>query len=106
VRGAEFPIFFGLLMAPPLLLGFATLVLLRQRFARSAGLVKLGAAAIVLASSLTLGVIVIGPAWLGRYLGVRDMHVFGVNVSSAPFAFLAVGVAVVSVLAWAARGRR
>lgn len=103
MRVAEFLIFFAFLLAPPLFLGFLALALLRRRFARSSSLVKLGTGAAVLAGALALGAVMLGPTWLGRYIGVKDFQLFGAHLSWAPFAFIAVGAAVALVMVWATR---
>lgn len=95
--------FFGFLMVPPLLLGLLALALLRQRLARGSSLLKLGVSVTVLSGALALGAVVVGPAWLGRYVGMRDFQLFGAQLSWAPFAFIAVGAAVSAVLALARR---
>jgi hypothetical protein len=101
VRGFEFIIFFSFLLVPPLLLGLLALALLRQRLARGSSLLKLGAGVLVFSGALALAAVVVGPAWLGRYIGVRDFHLLGAHLSWAPFAFIAVGAAVAVVLALA-----
>jgi hypothetical protein len=106
MRGAELVIFFAFLLAPPLLLGFLALALLRRRFAQSSSLVKLGAGVSSLAGALALAAVMLGPAWLGRYIGVREFQLFGPHLSWAPFAFIAVAAAVALVLVWTTkRGR-
>ena len=103
MRGFEFIIFFGFLLVPPLLLGLLALALLRRRLARGSSLLKLAAGVLVLSGALALAPVVVGPAWLGRYIGVRDFQVFGAHVSWAPFAFIAVAAAVAVVVALARR---
>lgn len=106
MRATEYAIFFGFLLAPPLLLGFAVLALLRQRFASGSGLLKLCSATLVLSTAIALGFVIVGPSWLARTLGVRESHLLGLPVSWAPFAFVAVGAAVLVILAFLARARK
>jgi hypothetical protein len=42
---------------------------------------------------------VFAPAWLGRYIGMQDIHVFGITTMWAPFAFVAVALAF-PIAAW------
>ena len=104
MHGSEFVIFFGFLLLPPLLVGLLALALLRRRLASGTSLLKLGVAALVLSVALALAAVLVGPAWLGRYIGVKDVDLFGAHLSWAPFAFIAVAAAIALVLALARRG--
>jgi hypothetical protein len=96
---AEFAIFFGALLVPPLLLAFAVLAIIR-----ATGLLHnfswLNASVIIVALStaIALACVVLGPSWLARYFGVQDLHILGVSVTWAPFAFVAVGISVATAI--------
>jgi Zn-dependent protease len=90
--------FFLLLIWLVLLPIFCGLVLLRIWHTHSSELRKrryLGFAVvfIFITAVIAFAFIAAGPAWLGRYIGVRDVVIFGFSTMWAPFAYIAAAIA-------------
>ena len=99
----EFLIVMGCVLLPPLLLTTRILVFVYRRSAgwslrRTAGGVFL---LVTFSACIALGLLVFSPAQLGRYIGIRD------NPNMwAPFAFIAVALALPFAMWWVGRQAR
>ncbi len=103
MTGKEFVVILAWVLLPPMMLAVAVLIALHRRNAGRAVSRTFGAALILLALALciSLGLVVSAPAGLGSYIGIRDTPVVW-----APFAFIAVALALPVAIWWAARGAR
>ncbi len=93
------------LLLPPLGLGLALLAALHGRLGRRIGLHPWRAGLLLVALGIAIAVafVLIGPAWLARYLAVRDVAILGWRTLWAPFAFGSVAVAF-PLAVWLGRG--
>jgi hypothetical protein len=48
---------------------------------------------ILITAAIASAFVALGPAWLGRYIGVRDFVIFGFSTMWAPFAYIAAAIA-------------
>jgi len=101
MTGAEFAIVLAWVLLPPMGLAIAVLVGLHRRNAGRPVGRTVGAVLVLVVTSacIALGLVVAGPPGLGRYIGIRDTPVMW-----APFAFIAVGLALPVAIWWASRG--
>lgn len=103
MTGPEFVVVLGWVLLPPLALAVALLAVLHRRnpggaVSRTAGAVLL---LVVASIGIAMGIVVAGPPGLGSYIGIRDAPVMW-----APFAFIAVAVALPFAIWWASRSPR
>ena len=103
---SEFLVVLIWLVSPPLVMGLSLLRLwhLRGAMPRTRRFWAAAALLVVLTALAAFLFVAAGPAWLGRYIGVRDVVIFGFGTMWAPFAFLAVGLALPVAGWWARRG--
>ena len=101
--GSEFAVILAWVLFPPLVLAIMVLLVLHRRNAhRSVGRTAGASLILVLASiCIALGLVAFGPSGLGSYIGIRDEPIMW-----APFAFIAVALALPVAIWWAARGVR
>jgi hypothetical protein len=91
----EFVLVFAWLVLLPLVVGLALLrfwhsrvpMLRARRFWVTAVLF------ILVTAGITFAFVAAGPTWLGRYIGVRDVVIFGFSTMWAPFAYVAAALA-------------
>jgi hypothetical protein len=93
----------GWVLLPPLLLATSILVFVHRRNAdrtlrRTAGGVFL---LVTFSACIAIGLLVFSPAQLGRYIGIRDNPIMW-----APFAFIAVALALPVAMWWVGRQAR
>ncbi len=102
---SDFLVLLVWVLAPPLLIGLVVLKLLPA--SQGAGSKKrFGSAALLLAmlaGVMSFLLVVLAPAWLGRFIGMRQIQIFGIGTFWAPFAFIAVGLAFPVAAWWAGR---
>lgn len=103
MTGLEFVVVLGWVLLPPLALAVALLAILHRRNPGRAVSRTVGAALFLVVASIgiAMGIVVAGPSGLGRYIGIRD-----VPVMWAPFALIAVAVALPLAIWWASRSPR
>lgn len=103
MTGPEFVVILAWVLLPPVALAITVLIALHRKNAgRTLGR-TIGAALILVVASvcIALGLAISGPPGLGPHIGIRD-----VPVMWAPFAFIAVALALPVAIWWAARGRQ
>jgi hypothetical protein len=91
----EFVLVFTWLVLLPVMVGLALL-----RFWHACGPTpearRFWSAAVVLVlltAAIAFAFVAAGPPWLGRYIGVRDVVIFGFSITWAPFAYVAAALA-------------
>lgn len=94
-------------LLPPLLIGMLALAwLTARRRPRGWRLATSALVLPVLSVFLAFLLVAFGPNWLGRYGGVKDLHILGAHITWAPFAFVAVALAFPGAAWWSTRGGR
>lgn len=103
MTGLEFVVVLGWVILPPLALAVALLVVLHRRNPGRAVSQTVGAVLFLVVASISIAMVIVvaAPPGLGRYIGIRD-----VPVMWAPFAFIAVAVALPIAIWWASRSPR
>lgn len=94
MHAEEFVLLFLWVLAPPLFVGLVLLGLLAGAAASSTKRHLPASLLLALLAGL-VGVLLFAfaPPWLGHYIGMQDIEVFGVTTMWAPFAFVAVALA-------------
>lgn len=104
MTGGEFFVIMAWVLLPPILIASVVLAFVgRGGSSRYATRRRIEAWFLMLVLSVLLGfaLIVWSPAKLGRYIGIQDTPFMW-----APFAFVAVALALIPALWWASRGGR
>jgi len=90
----------------PLVAGVGVLAWARPRLRLTRGRLIEAVVLGMLSFSISLLLVMFGPSSWGRYIGIRDVTLFGANTSWAPFTFISVAVALPVVIWWSRkRGR-
>jgi hypothetical protein len=103
VTGSEFALILAWVLFPPCLLAITVLLVLHRKSAGRRVSRTVAAALVLVAASAFFSLVMMfaGPSGLGSYIGIRDTPVMW-----APFAFIAVALALPIAIWWAARGRQ
>jgi hypothetical protein len=103
VTGSEFALILAWVLLPPCLPAIAVLLVLHRKSASRRVSRTVEAALILVAASACIALVMMfsSPPGLGSYIGIRDTPVMW-----APFAFIAVALALPIAIWWAARGER
>lgn len=103
MNSLEFVIVLAWLLFPPLAVAVAVLIGLHLKSVGRAASKTVGAALLLVVVSAGISILMlnVGQVGVGRYIGVRDTPVMW-----APFAFIAVFMALPVSIWWASRGRR
>lgn len=103
MTGPEFAVILAWVLLPPVALAIAVLLVLHRRNAgrRVSRTVEAGLILIAASACISLAMVLASPPGFGSYIGIRDTPVMW-----APFAFIAVALALPVAIWWAARGRQ
>ena len=97
----EFVLVFAWLVLLPVVVGLALLRLWHSRGPKPRTRQFWGTAVvfILVTAAIAFTFIVAGPPWLGHYIGVQDVVIFGFSTMLAPFAYVAAALAL-PLAAW------
>lgn len=103
MTGSEFALILAWVLLPPCVLAIAVLLVLHRKSAGRKVSRTFEAAMILIATSACIALVMMfsAPRDLGSYIGIRDTPIMW-----APFAFIAVALALPIAIWWAARGEQ
>jgi hypothetical protein len=96
MQPSEFSLVFAWLILLPVLVGLALLWLWHSsgQTPRTRRFWVTAVMFILIMAAIALAFVVAGPPWLGHYIGVKDVVIFGFSTMWAPFAYVAAALAV------------
>jgi hypothetical protein len=91
----EFVLVFAWLVLLPVVVGLALLRLwhLRGPAPRTRRFWGTAVVFILVTAAIAFAFVAAGPPWLGQYIGVQDVVIFGISTMWAPFAYVAAALA-------------